>query len=85
MVMTNQCDLPIPDIYVEELKRAHDREQLQQKTIATASTNNSSLIRPPPPVLSVTKRRGYSARYEIVNFKTMYEEIDKVDKLEIIA
>lgn len=60
MVMTNQCDLPIPDIYVEELKRAHDREQLQQKTVATASTN-SSLIRPPPPVLSVTKRRGYSA------------------------
>ncbi|KJH41981.1 dual specificity phosphatase, catalytic domain protein [Dictyocaulus viviparus] len=58
MVMTNQCDLPIPDIYVEELKRAQDRDQLHTKTIATAS---STLIRPPVPALSVTKRRGYSA------------------------
>lgn len=57
MVMTNQCDLPIPDIYVDDLKRAQEREQLQQKTTAISS----SLIRPPLPALSVTKRRGYSA------------------------
>ncbi|KAL6732875.1 hypothetical protein Aduo_003588 [Ancylostoma duodenale] len=55
MVMTNQCDLPIPDIYVDDLKRAQEREQQQQKV----SVN--SLIRQPIPALSVTKRRGYSA------------------------
>ncbi|KAK6057671.1 dual specificity phosphatase, catalytic domain protein [Cooperia oncophora] len=60
MVMTNQCDLPIPDIYVDDLKRAQEREQLQKST--TTSNGSSSLIRPPVPVLSSTKRRGYSAR-----------------------
>ncbi|VDL76885.1 unnamed protein product [Nippostrongylus brasiliensis] len=58
MVMTNQCDLPIPDIYVDDLKRAQEREQLQQKTTIL---NGSTLIRPPVPALSSTKRRGYSA------------------------
>ncbi|KAK6022594.1 dual specificity phosphatase, catalytic domain protein, partial [Ostertagia ostertagi] len=64
MVMTNQCDLPIPDIYVDDLKRAQEREQLQQKTTVSSSNGSSSassLIRPPVPVLSSTKRRGYSA------------------------
>ncbi|KAK5986697.1 Dual specificity phosphatase catalytic domain protein, partial [Trichostrongylus colubriformis] len=61
MVMTNQCDLPIPDIYVEDLKRAQEREQLQQKTTVNSSGSGSasSLIR--APILSSTKRRGYSA------------------------
>ncbi|ETN86476.1 dual specificity phosphatase, catalytic domain protein [Necator americanus] len=58
MVMTNQCDLPIPDIYVEDLKRAQEREQQQQQQQKISST---SLIRQPISALSVTKRRGYSA------------------------
>ncbi|KHJ82541.1 hypothetical protein OESDEN_17765 [Oesophagostomum dentatum] len=57
MVMTNQCDLPIPDIYVDDLKRAQEREQQQQQQ-QKVSTN--SLIRQPI-ALSLTKRRGYSA------------------------
>ncbi|VDK56174.1 unnamed protein product [Cylicostephanus goldi] len=62
MVMTNQCDLPIPDIYVDDLKRAQDREQQQQQQKVSSST----LIRQPI-ALSLTKRRGYSARFVCIS------------------
>uniref|UniRef100_A0A1I7XR65 Dual specificity protein phosphatase 14 n=1 Tax=Heterorhabditis bacteriophora TaxID=37862 RepID=A0A1I7XR65_HETBA len=48
MVMTSQCDLPIPDVYCEDLKRMQERQQ-------------QSNSRPPAPALSNVKRRGYSA------------------------
>ncbi|PAV83362.1 hypothetical protein WR25_16110 [Diploscapter pachys] len=70
MLNTPQCDLPIPDVYMDDIVRLQKREEEKQAAAKAAAHNHnsshtSSALSPSTrtiaPALATMKKRGYSA------------------------